>query len=260
MSSGIIDHINKILSEFPEGSPGHKATLVLMEKFEEFFIQLQDAEAEEVERLLAEFINGDQPLLQSLGKLVRKFHTQKQIVSSDVSMRLGEIAEHDMVSASERLENIVSMTQNAAETTMGLAENMMEVITERQGAIAASLEKIEAGLAEEGTPAKVQEALREAEAALKSQAAEQEKHQETLTDILMAQGYQDLTGQVVQKIVNLLANLEKELLDLVKAFGTVQTKKEKTTSKGVLEGPLSQESKGRVSQDQADDLLKSFGF
>lgn len=260
MKSGIVKHINRILEELPPGSPAYEATADLMGKFQEFFTQLQGAKAEEVESLLTEFTEVEQPLLEGLGKLVRKYHTQIQMVSNDVPIRLGEIAEHDMVNASERLAHIVTMTEKAANTTMELSETMIGAISERQPTNAACLEKIEAALAGAGLSPDAQQALQGAAEALRHQELEHVEHLQKLTDILMAQGYQDLTGQVVQKIVILLSSLEKELLELVMAFGKVQVERQKAPPGEVLEGPLSLEKKGRVSQDQADDLLNSLGF
>ncbi len=256
---GVVRQISRILEQLPKGSREYQATSSMLEKMEEFFQIMQEANSQELDRMLANFDLSEQPLLQGLGNLVRKFHTQIKMVSSDVALRLGEIAEHDMVSATQRLEHIVEMTEEAANTTMNLSEEMMQVLTEQQTANDVILERLDQSLGAGELQPQTEKILREAADALRSNAAREREYQQKLTEILMAQGYQDLTGQVIQKIVALLEQLEEELLELVKAFGTTHTQKD-NTSQPVLEGPQSQKSEVRKSQDEADELLKSLGF
>lgn len=259
MSPEIVKNIGKILNDLPKDSPEFQATSDLMDKLLEFFQTLQDVESKELDRFLSDIDKDEQPLLQTLGKLVRKFHTQIKTVSAEIPTRLGEMAEHDMVSATQRLEHIVEMTEEAANTTMGLTESLLETMGEQFNANGALLEKLEEVLASEDLKPKVKKIVKETAAALKKGNAKEEEVQQKLTEILMAQGYQDLTGQVVQKIIALLRELEGELLGLVKTFG-VTNADEKDTDKSSLEGPLSEKAESRITQDDADELLKSLGF
>ncbi|MDH5561773.1 MAG: protein phosphatase CheZ, partial [Deltaproteobacteria bacterium] len=87
-------------------------------------------------------------------------------------------------------------------------------------------------------------------------------HQEIqakLTEILIAQDYQDLTGQVINKILNLLKTLEDDLSSLIKKFGKL-TKHEKKESDINLKGPLEEGHTEKKSQDDVNDLLSQFGF
>ena len=210
--------------------------------------------------MLAEIDLSEQPLVQELGKLVRRLHTQIKLAGSAVAARLGEIAEHDMVSATERLEHIVHMTEDAANTTLNLAEGMIQVLTEREGADGAILESLEKTLGSGKLRPQTKKPLLEAMDALRRKAEQEKEFQQKLTEILMAQGYQDLTGQVVQRVVTLLQQLEGELLELVKAFGTTPAEKKQDTRQAELAGPLSEKSEATVSQDQVDNLLESLGF
>lgn len=82
-----------------------------------------------------------------------------------------------------------------------------------------------------------------------------------LTDIMMAQDFHDLTGQVVQKVVRLASDLEDSLLKLL-----VQVIPEDQLNKveaSFLNGPVVN-PEGRTDvvtgQEQVDDLLASLGF
>lgn len=82
-----------------------------------------------------------------------------------------------------------------------------------------------------------------------------------LTDIMMAQDFHDLTGQVVQKVVRLASDLEDSLLKLL-----VQVIPEDQLDKvesNFLNGPVvNPEGRADVvtNQEQVDDLLASLGF
>jgi chemotaxis protein CheZ len=82
-----------------------------------------------------------------------------------------------------------------------------------------------------------------------------------LTDIMMAQDFHDLTGQVVAKVVNLAGDLEDSLVKLlVKVIPADQVHKVKSE---MLNGPVVN-PEGRTdvvaNQGEVDDLLASLGF
>lgn len=82
-----------------------------------------------------------------------------------------------------------------------------------------------------------------------------------LTDIMMAQDFHDLTGQVVAKVVSLAADLEDSLVKLlVQAAPPEQAQKVETS---LLNGPVV-DTQGRTdvvqNQGEVDDLLASLGF
>jgi chemotaxis protein CheZ len=82
-----------------------------------------------------------------------------------------------------------------------------------------------------------------------------------LTDIMMAQDFQDLTGQVVAKVVSLAADLEDSLVKLlVQAAPPEQAQK---VESAILNGPVvNPEGRSDVvaNQGEVDDLLASLGF
>ena len=82
-----------------------------------------------------------------------------------------------------------------------------------------------------------------------------------LTEIMMAQDFQDLTGQVIKKIVALAQELESGLMGLLLDVVPEERKTEQVTS--LMNGPVVN-ADGRtdvvVNQAQVDDLLDSLGF
>ena len=84
---------------------------------------------------------------------------------------------------------------------------------------------------------------------------------EQLMEIMMAQDFQDLTGQVIKKVVALAQDLESQLMSIL--IETIPGEKRTESVTSLLNGPVVNAG-GRsdvvVSQQQVDDLLDSLGF
>jgi len=82
-----------------------------------------------------------------------------------------------------------------------------------------------------------------------------------LTDIMMAQDFHDLTGQVVAKVVSLAGELEDSLLKLL--MQVIPEDQVHKVEESFLNGPVvNPEGRSDVvsNQEQVDDLLASLGF
>jgi chemotaxis protein CheZ len=84
-----------------------------------------------------------------------------------------------------------------------------------------------------------------------------------LSDIMMAQDFQDLSGQVIKKVIDIITRTELQLVQLlVESAPTKEqdkpTEQPATVDTHVLQGP--QTSENALKQDDVDDLLASLGF
>ena len=109
---------------------------------------------------------------------------------------------------------------------------------------------------------------------LKSGSEDSAKLTGLLTEVLMAQGYQDLTGQIIRRVIELVKEVEDNLVYMLTMFGGVEpkdgaevvekpNKSENEADKIKAEGPiLDADSREDVAsvQDDVDDLLSSLGF
>lgn len=101
--------------------------------------------------------------------------------------------------------------------------------------------------------------------------------QSQLHEILMAQDFQDLTGQVIRRVIDLVHEVENQLVEILTAFGMHQAEENSEhpadiaecvhdkESAVMAEGPIvneqqRQEKAVMQSQDDVDDLLSSLGF
>lgn len=84
---------------------------------------------------------------------------------------------------------------------------------------------------------------------------------EQLMEIMMAQDFQDLTGQVIKKVIALAQDLESKLMSVL--IETMPGEKRTESVNSLLNGPVIN-AEGRTdvvgSQQQVDDLLDSLGF
>lgn len=84
---------------------------------------------------------------------------------------------------------------------------------------------------------------------------------EQLMEIMMAQDFQDLTGQVIKRVVDLAQNLESELLQIL--LQAIPENRRQETVNSLINGPVINPT-GRndivADQEQVDDLLESLGF
>jgi chemotaxis protein CheZ len=86
-----------------------------------------------------------------------------------------------------------------------------------------------------------------------------------LNEVLMAQDFQDLTGQIIHRVIDLVEDVENNLVGLIKVAG--QKVDAPTFNEPIVDvtptGPSvpGLDNDGRVSgQDEVDDLLSSLGF
>jgi chemotaxis protein CheZ len=101
------------------------------------------------------------------------------------------------------------------------------------------------------------------EAFLPAARADSELIRRNLADVLMAQGYQDLTGQIIRSVMKLVEELESALTNLAKVSGDVVEHATMGESSGPGHGPaVPGVTKGDVASGQTDvdALLSGLGM
>ena len=155
--------------------------------------------------------------------------------------------------ARSRLNYIADKTANAAEKVL----NTVDSAKAEQAAIAQKTRDLATALLANPVKAVASGAVLNFVQDVESATARTDQH---LTDIMLAQDFHDLTGQVVAKVVTLANDLEASLLKLLMQVipADQQHKVEE-----VLQGPVVN-AEGRTdvvaNQGEVDDLLASLGF
>lgn len=164
--------------------------------------------------------------------------------------------------AKDRLAYVANLTEQAACRVLNatdIAGPLVDDMAARSKALGASWDKV---FANQMTPEQFKQLAVETRQFLNQQMPEktQGTHAQ-LTEIMMAQDFQDLTGQVIKKIVALAQDLESGLMGLLIEVLPDAKRTEEVTS--LMNGPVVN-AEGRtdvvVNQEQVDDLLDSLGF
>lgn len=196
-------------------------------------------------------------MLTRIGHVTRALHDNLSGLGFD---KMLEQVASEIPDARDRLNYVARMTEQAAERVLNATDEATPLQTD-MAAAAAALEKrwtevMERPSLKSEYNAQVQETLDFLKLTDKNTAATKA----LLMDIMMAQDFQDLTGQVIKKITSLAQDLEKQLVQVLVDFSPQAVKKEEET---LMNGPqIDPHNTVDVvaSQEQVDDLLDSLGF
>ncbi|MDP4546716.1 MAG: protein phosphatase CheZ [Marinobacter sp.] len=212
----------------------------------------------------------DQSLYQEVGRLTRSLHEAIRNFQIDPRNAEQKEALSKMSDASDRLAYVVQMTGQAANRTMDLVEESMPVAHAIRDEALSLRDEWQRLRRREIEPAEFRELYARIDAFFGTLSNDSDNLYKNLSEILLAQDFQDLTGQVIQKVTALVKEVEENLLGLVvmashvdQLTGTVHQieEKEESAEKGVGPQIKAAERDDVVSgQDGVDDLLSSLGF
>ncbi|MFT6101798.1 MAG: chemotaxis protein CheZ [Granulosicoccus sp.] len=239
--------------------------------------KLQSDQYEEASALIEKLmVCRDQHIFQSIGKLTRGLHDAMLNFNVDGGVCAPSDAsaeECEFNDASNRLNYVIELTQNAAEKTMDMVEEAAP-ISLGLGQEAAVLKTEWLRLRQrEMTPEEFRVFYTRLDGFFDVTSTSTLKLNENLQNIILEQGFQDLTGQVLKRVISLVSEVEGSLVSLVRIAGQVESivginpeevkagANDERDIKG--EGPqVKAEEREDVvnSQDEVDDLLSSLGF
>lgn len=263
--------------------------LVPLHDDQQFVSQLQDCAKQLVEKLQANNYDEASELIhqlvearnnhifRSVGQLTRGLHNAivNFHVDVDLDQNPPDVNGSEIRDATDRLQYVIDMTQAAADKTMDKVEAVAP--------IAMDLGQESAKLKDEWQRLKRREISKEEFVELYGRVDDFLDQMGTgtallnsnLQEIILEQGYQDLTGQVLKKVIGLIRDVEQELVNLMRLACQVEevtglagdADKEKhraaDTNSTRGEGPqIHAEKRADVvsNQDEVDDLLSSLGF
>ncbi|KAA3627655.1 MAG: protein phosphatase CheZ [Proteobacteria bacterium] len=203
-------------------------------------------------------------MFQQLGRLTRDIHDALRNFHLDE--RLSKLADEEIPDAKQRLNYVIEMTGQSAHRTLNAVEACLplsEQIEIQGGELLADWERFrnrELTMEEfKGLSSRISDYFSTAAQCAASMRGE-------LSDVMMAQDFQDLTGQVIRRVITLVQEVEDKLVDLVRAAGGriksgAPEVKEASLSQGEGPTPPALLTDDRVAnQDDVDDLLSSLGF
>lgn len=179
-----------------------------------------------------------------------------------VDSRLADFAEKDMPDARQRLAHVLKMTDEAAHRTMDLVEQSGPP-AERVSTAAAALAKSWTTFrARKISTQDFRALLEKMDAFLPAAQTDTDLVRRNLSEVLLTQGYQDLTGQIIRGVMQLVQELETALVDLTRLSGQVPGDASAGANPNQGFGPVVPGvTKGVVAsgQDDVDALLSGLG-
>lgn len=221
---------------------------------------------EEADRYVMQQPNGsadeesdrDGTMFKRIGKMTRKLHDM--LIELGLDSKLQKVAD-SMPDTRQRLTYVVQMTEQAASKVLNatdVAKPLAEKIQTESEALRGRWDELF------GNHLSVDEfksLAGETREFLGLAATNSEMINARLLEIILAQDFQDLTGQVIKKVLDMAQALESQLLSILIESAPEDIRTEKTES--LLNGPVIN-SEGRddvvTNQEQVDDLLASLGF
>ena len=194
-----------------------------------------------------------------IGHMARALHDTLGMLGYD---KLIEKTVSALPDAKDRLAYVANLTEQAACRVLNATDIANPLVDEmEQGGLALG-KRWDKVFANEMSPAEFKELATETRIFLNDQLPQKTRATHAqLTEIMMAQDFQDLTGQVIKKIVALAHELESGLMNVLIEVLPETKRTEEVAS--LMNGPVIH-AEGRtdvvVNQEQVDDLLDSLGF
>lgn len=234
-----------------------------IQRLQQLNAAINTKDTNEVNRLVGELTTlRESSLFQELGKLTREIHESINSFSDDD--RVAELAENEIPDATERLNFIVEKTNDAAHKTMNGAEEAVEVVDNFSEHAQQIKTRWDQFRNRELSKEEFVILSDEIDEFMTSIPVETSKINQSMTEIMLAQDYQDLTGQMIKQVITMVKEVEEKLVRLVAISGAKlkdsgDQPKDGTKAHGP-QLPTANKEEVATSQDDVDDLLASLGF
>jgi len=199
---------------------------------------------------------GDKPMFERLGGIVRLLHDSLRELGYDKALTEASSQIND---AQDRLEYVATLTEQAANKVLNtLDEGMPE-----QDTLSKKSKEMENRWADlfagKLSLDQFKQLAGDSQAFAVAVSAATEAEKARLLEIMMAQDFQDITGQLIKKVVNITKTVEHELAELLRDNAPPAVR-EKIAQKEVslMSGPSAPAV--ALNQDNVDDLLADLGF
>ena len=246
--------------------------MISLEQAKSLVQMLESGEQDQANALVASIYESDgNPMLKEIGTLTRDLHDS--LKHFNIDQRMTEIARAEIPDARDRLQYVIDKTELAANKTMDavdyclpIADNLHECLQQ----VRPQWNELMHGRIElsdfKALCHRIDELLVQVE-------GDSTELRGQLTEILMAQDFQDLTGQIIRRVITLVNEVEDRLVEILNVFSDNKPEEQtqvlpepsdkKIKQSSEAEGPIlnpEQREDAVSSQDEVDDLLSSLGF
>ncbi|MAD91002.1 MAG: protein phosphatase [Pseudoalteromonas sp.] len=249
---------------------------ITLEQAKQLVTFLEQGEQEKADKLIMEAASKEQSeLFAEVGKLTRQLH--ESLKNFELDTRIADLTTEALPDAKERLNYVMEMTENAANKTMDAVEASLPLAQQLADDLSDIKPTWDRLMKRDIQLGEFKTLCHDLDKFMQGSQTTTDELQGHMTNVLMAQDYQDLTGQVIRRVIELVREVEDSLIHLLTVFGTAEdpNSKQKEDIEEVQimemdpaqisgpEGPImNAESREDVvsNQDEVDDLLSSLGF
>lgn len=239
---------------------------ISLEEAKALVVALEAGDNESANQILSVVASPEsKELFAEVGKLTRQLHDS--LTSFQLDPKIANLATDDIPDAKERLSYVMNMTEQAANKTMDAVDSSLPLADKINSALTGLKPEWDKLMQRQIQLGEFKSLCHSINDFMES--AEQDSAQLHLymTEIMMAQDFQDLTGQVIKRVIELVKEVEDSLIHLLTVFGEPDSnninEEEKVVDNNGVEGPIidAEAREDAVSsQDEVDDLLSSLGF
>jgi chemotaxis protein CheZ len=220
----------------------------------------EDNGQEEVE-FPEQAVTSTEDLVKRLGQMTRNLHDNLRELGYHSKI---EEAARAIPDTRERLDYVANLTGQAAEKVLTLTELSIPVQSKISAEAAFLSQRWQALVSNQLTIEDFEMLVQQTRDHLKMSEVKSEETAQNLRDIMMAQDFHDLTGQVLRKVTDMAQALEIELITLLVDSVSPETRAniDLDTGEGLMNGPVTNTNRADIvaNQSQVDDLLATLGF
>ncbi|MCE0494575.1 protein phosphatase CheZ [Vibrio salinus] len=244
--------------------------MITLEQAEKLVELLKAEQQEEANELLVDICkrSSELPIFEQIGALTRELHDS--LIDFQSNERMQVIANDEIPDARDRLEYVISKTEVAANKTMDSVDRCMPIADSMHEALLKVRPKWNELMHGRIELSEFKTLCHDVDELLSQVEGDSSELRGQLTEILMAQDFQDLTGQIIRRVITLVTEVEQRLVEILTVFGAHQLEESSITnskrdskSPSEPEGPIinpHERNDAVSSQDEVDDLLSSLGF
>lgn len=239
--------------------------MISLEQAKHLVELLENDQQNEADQLVKDIHDGSSnPMLQEIGELTRDLH--ESIKQFSLDERVSEIANDEIPDARDRLKYVIEKTETAANKTMDAVDRCMPIADNLHDGLLQVRPQWNELMHGRIDLTEFKALCHRIDALLSEVEGDSTELRGQLTEILMAQDFQDLTGQIISRVITLVNEVEDRLVEILTAFGASQLENaanNKNNSSIDPEGPIlnpHERDDAVSSQDEVDDLLSSLGF
>lgn len=203
--------------------------------------------------------HGDMPeMLQRIGHLTRMLRESMRELGLDKGVEKAASAIPD---ARDRLNYIANMTEQAATRVLNAIDAARPVQDALETDAQALVTRWQSWMDRQLGDEEIRDLVGQTNGFLRSVPEKTRDTNQQLMEILMAQDFQDLTGQVIKKVLDVVQLIESQLVGILLENAPEHLRTE-ASSTSLLNCPQINPDHPDVvgSQEQVDDLLESLGF